>query len=71
MALSLKNTLPNTVKKEECLWRIISKNKESDLNFVNYELTKYNLGYDTKKRHGGYQIFSKTPKQKINETLIL
>ena len=55
---------------EECLWRIVSKNKESDYDFVNYELTKYNLWYDTKRRHGGYKMFGKTPQQKIEEFIL-
>ena len=55
---------------EECLWRVISQNKEKDTDFVNYELTKHNLWYDTKRRHGGYRMEGKTPQQKIEEFII-
>jgi len=55
---------------EECLWRIISQNKEKDTDFVNFELTKHNLWYDTQRRHGGYRMGGRTPQQKIEEFIL-
>lgn len=55
---------------EECLWRIVSQGKESDSDFVNYELTKHNLWYNTKRRHLGYRMFGRTPQRKIEEFIL-
>jgi len=55
---------------EECLWRIVSQNQQTDFNLVNYELAKHNQWYNTRRRHGGYKMFGKTPKQKIEDFIL-
>jgi transposase InsO family protein len=55
---------------EECLWKVVREGKGKDANLVNYELTKHNQWYDTKRRHLGYRMQGKTPLQKIEQFII-
>jgi transposase InsO family protein len=55
---------------EECLWRIVKENQLKDINLINYELTKHNQWYNTKRRHGGYKMFGNTPLQKIEQFIL-
>jgi len=55
---------------EECLWRIVKEDQIANHDFVNYELAKYNQWYNTKRRHGGYKMFGKTPQQKIEDFIL-
>lgn len=54
---------------EECLWRVNQK-KLTDLSYLNYELTKYTIWYNTKRRHLGYQMNKQTPQQRIEDWII-
>ena len=51
---------------EECLWRI---KDHTDLQNINYQLTRYLHWYNTKRRHLGYHM-NTTPRNKI-ETFII
>jgi len=54
---------------EECLWRIDQK-QINNFSYVNYELAKYNIWYNTRRRHLGYQMDKQTPQSKIENWII-
>lgn len=51
---------------EECLWRI---KDPTDLQNINYQLTRYLHWYNTKRRHLGYRM-NTTPRKKIEQFII-
>ena len=54
---------------EECLWRV-PKDKRNDFEFVNYCLTQHTQWYNTKRRHMGYKMNLRTPREKIEDWII-
>ena len=54
---------------EECLWRI-DKKQINNFSYVNYQLAKYNIWYNTKRRHLGYRMDKQTPQRKIENWII-
>lgn len=53
---------------EECFWRV-QAHKE-DLNYGRYWLSRYLAWYNTKRRHGGFNMEGKTPQEKIEDWII-
>lgn len=53
---------------EECFWRVGAK--PDDLDYARYWLSRYLTWYNTKRRHGGYQMEGRTPQQRIEDWIL-
>ena len=53
---------------EECFWRVQAK--PNDLDYARYWLSRYLAWYNTKRRHGGYQMKGRTPQERIEEWIL-
>jgi len=53
---------------EECLWRVNAE--KHDLEYGRYWLNRYLSWYNSKRKHGGYGMNTKTPRQKIEQWII-
>ena len=53
---------------EECFWRVSAHRQ--NLNYGRYWLSRYLAWYNTKRRHGGYGMKGRTPKQRIEDWIL-
>jgi len=53
---------------EECLWR--TRAESENLTNILYQLNRYLVWYNTKRRHGGLGMDKLTPQQKIEQFII-
>lgn len=53
---------------EECLWRTRAESEHPET--VRYQLNRYVIWYNTKRRHGGVGMDKATPQEKIEDFLI-
>ena len=53
---------------EECLWR--TRAESENLTNVRYQLNRYLVWYNTKRRHGGMGMDKLTPREKIEQFII-
>lgn len=53
---------------EECFWRVQAK--PDDLDYARYWLSRYLSWYNTRRRHGGYGMYGRTPQERIEDWIL-